>query len=240
MSTTTTVTTDSPIAVALLRVSTEDQASSGLGLDDQRAACERWAQSKGVRLAAVREEHVSGKAPLEGRAGLLAALADVRALGARYLLVLRRDRLARDPLVALLAEREAATAGAQVVTADGLANGDDPGSELTRGVLDAVARFEAGMVRERTRAALGAKRRRGQWTGRPPWGHRIGDDGRLEVLPEAEPTVARVRELRAEGASIRAIAAALDREGHRRAAGDGPGARWHRGNVHSLLRALDH
>jgi DNA invertase Pin-like site-specific DNA recombinase len=152
--------------------------------------------------------------------------------------ILRRDRLGRDPLVSALAEREATAAGARIVTADGIANGEEPGDELVRSILDAVARFEARMVAARTRAALAAKRARGGWTGRPPWGHRIGPDGALETLPAAEPTVARIRQLRAEGAGLRRIADALNREGYRRREGDGPGSQWHRGNVAPVVRAI--
>jgi hypothetical protein len=47
---------------------------------------------------------------------------------------------------------------------------------------------------------------------RAPYGFRVGQDGGLEPVPEQGAAVRRVRELRAAGASLRAIRAALERE----------------------------
>jgi hypothetical protein len=47
---------------------------------------------------------------------------------------------------------------------------------------------------------------------RAPYGFRVGQDEALEPVPEQAAAVRRVRELRAAGANLRAIRAALERE----------------------------
>jgi hypothetical protein len=75
---------------------------------------------------------VSGGAALDKRPGLLAALAALRTHNAGLLLVAKRDRLARDSLLAALVERLAERLGARVQSADGAADGDAPEDVLMR------------------------------------------------------------------------------------------------------------
>jgi DNA invertase Pin-like site-specific DNA recombinase len=152
------------MAVALLRVSTERQQ---LGLDAQRAAISAYAASHDIEVIAWHTEIVSGGAAFEDRYGLQAAMADVSSLEASHLLVAKRDRFSRDPLVAMLTERSLEKLGASVVCADGN-NETDPASELIRHILDGVARFERRMIGLRTKAALAARKAAGHRLGRPP------------------------------------------------------------------------
>ena len=85
----------------------------------------------------------------------------VATLGAGSLVVQRLDRYSRDPLTAALAEAELRRNGASLACADGTGGGDDPTSELIRGILLAVARFEKALIRARIKAALAVKRSRG-------------------------------------------------------------------------------
>jgi len=73
--------TDPTLAVALLRVSTDEQA---LGMEAQRAAIAGWAERQGITIAHWAEDvGVSGGADLDKRPGLLEALRMVRDTGAR-------------------------------------------------------------------------------------------------------------------------------------------------------------
>ena len=65
---------------------------------------------------------------------------------------------------------------------------------------------------ELTRAALAAKRSRGEATSHAPYGYR-SEDGVLVKDATEQAVVARVRALRAEGLSLRVIADALRAEG---------------------------
>src|SRR5688572_7529178 len=94
--------------IGYIRVSSDEQYFS---VEAQCADLEQWCCTRRVPLIAVYTDvGMSGAAPLEKRPGLLAALAALTC-GAS-LLVVRRDRLARDTLTAAMAERLAQKAGA--------------------------------------------------------------------------------------------------------------------------------
>jgi DNA invertase Pin-like site-specific DNA recombinase len=199
------------LAVGYLRASTDEQR---LGPEAQRAAIEAWAAREGVSVAAWHvDQGVSGGSDLSERPALVAALGELRALGAGVLVVAKRDRLARDVYVAATIERAVATGGARVVSADGTANGDTPADAFMRTILDAAAAYERALIRARTKAALAAKRARGERSGEVPYGYRAVEGGRL-VEDEAEQRVlAVVAELRAAGLSHRAIVTELAARG---------------------------
>ena len=200
-------------AIGYLRVSTDDQATSGLGLEAQRAAIQAAAQRLGLKVTAWHEDAgVSGAASLERRPGLLAALAEVER-GA-VLVVAKRCRLSRDPVVTAMVERLTDRKGVRIISAAGEGtDGDDPSSILMRRIVDAFSEYERLVIKARTKAALGAKRRRGESCGgNVPYGWRqVGDQW---VEDDAEQRVmADIVAARAKGMSLRAIAAALTAKG---------------------------
>ena len=201
-------------AVAYLRVSTEEQA---LGPEAQRAAIERWALANGVTVVAwFVDQGVSGGAPLDKRPSMLAAVDALEAHGAGALVVAKRDRLARDVVLAAMLESLVKRHGARIVSAagEGGDDADDPSGMLMRRMVDAFAEYERALIRARTRAALAVKRGRGERTGAVPYGSRLGADARmLEPNADEQAVLDRVRALRAEGASLRAVVATLAAEG---------------------------
>ena len=218
---------DATLAVAVLRTSTEDR---NLGPEAQRAAIERWAASSGVKVVSWHEDRISGAAAVEDRPGLLAGLAALRVHGAGLLVAAKRDRIARDVVIAAPVERLAQDAGARVVTADGVSIGDTPEGQLMRGLLDLFAAYERAVIRARTKAALGVKRSRGERvSGRAPLGYRF-EGGRLAPDPAEAAVLARVHALRARGLSFARVTAILNAERV-----DCRGGRWH---VTTLARAL--
>ncbi len=200
------------VAVAYIRVSTEEQT---LGPEAQRAAIESWAARQGVQVTSWHvDKGVSGGADIAERPALVAALGELRAAGAGVLLVAKRDRLARDTYIAGAIERAAEQSGARVACADGTANGDTPADAFMRSILDAAAQYERALIRARTKAALGAKKARGERAGTVAYGYRLAADG-VRVEPDAaeQGVLSVVRELRAAGMSHRAIVAALAARG---------------------------
>lgn len=221
---------DEQTVVGYVRVSTDAQ---DLGPVAQRQALESWCEARDAALVAVFEDKgISGGAELDRRPGLLEALSSVKAHGAGVLLVAKRDRLARDVVVAVMIERVARRSGAEVVAADGVGNGDGPADEFMRTVIDGAAQYERALISARTRAALAVKRSRGEKTGGSvPFGYRLAEDGVHLVEDDGEQTViALVRKLRAEGLSIRGIVERLNAGGVR-----GRGAKWHKTSVARLL-----
>ncbi len=217
--------------VGYCRVSTTEQAESGNGLEAQRAACEAYAASQGATIAAWYEDAgVSGRSSIDKRPGLLDAIAELGKGG--QLVVAKRDRLSRDPIVGAMAESAAKRKGARIVSAAGEGTEDDgPTSVLMRRMVDAFAEYEALVIAARTKAALRAKARRGERVGQIPFGYRLADDGVQLVEHEGEQrALTLIRDLRAGGMSYRAIVAELGVRGVRPR-----GKRWHETTVGRLL-----
>jgi DNA invertase Pin-like site-specific DNA recombinase len=213
------------IAIAYLRVSTTDQR-----VDQQRDAIERWAKHAGITIAAwLADEGISGAAPLDQRPALLEALACLRANRAGLLVAAKRDRLARDVSTAAAIERLTREAGATVVTADGIDSSDTAEGALMRTLIDAIAQYERALIRARTKAALLAKSKRGEVVGGIPFGKR-GVGGMLVDHDGEQAALARMRSLKALGATQSEIVNVLTKEGHR-----ARGRRWH---VTTIQRAL--
>ena len=200
-------------AVAYLRVSTEEQH---LGPEAQRMAIARWAELAKVAVVSWRTDAgVSGAADVGDRPSLEDALDDLTAHGAGVLVVARRDRLARDVVIAATIERAAARCGAKVLSADGVGNGDSPADQFMRTILDGAAAYERALIRARTRAALKARRAQHKRAGEVPWGYGAEADGSLRDHPDERAVVERVVSLRAEGRSLRGIVKALGDDGAR-------------------------
>ncbi len=215
-------------AVAYIRVSTDRQE---LGPEAQRHEIAGWAQRAGVEVVAWHEDRdVSGATPAAKRAGFLGALADVRHQGAGLLVAAKRDRLARDVVVAATIEQLVQDAGGRVVTADGVSAEATPEGALMRVLLDAFAAYERARIRGRIVAAMAVMRRRGQFLGEAPLGFaRAG----AMLAPDAieQAALGRIRELRAGGPSVRRIAERLNAEGV-----PARGARWNHTTVHRVLQ----
>lgn len=222
---------DPKIAVGYIRVST-DLEKQALGAQAQRASIEQWAEKNGVTVAQFFVETITGSAPLDRRLVLLEAIATVAVVGAGGLVVQRLDRFSRDPITAALAESELRKHSASLICSDGHGGGSDPTSELIRGILLSVARFEKALIRSRIKAALAVKRSRGERVGAPPYGTKV--EGR-NLVPHAEELAikARLQELRASGLTIRAICDQATIEGLRNRAG----RPFNIATVHSIVRA---
>jgi DNA invertase Pin-like site-specific DNA recombinase len=201
--------------VGLVRVSTDEKRQE-LGAEAQRAAIRKWAAANDVEVVAWHTDEITGTCDIEHRPGLLAAIGDMSALDAGTLIVQKRDRLARNPLVAALTARDVKGAGGRIVAADGLGNGGTPADAFMTSVLDAAAEYEAATIRARIKAALAVKKQRGERMGGAPYGWRAtGEKGSRHLVEHAEEqaTLAAIRELHAERLSVRAIAAELERRG---------------------------
>src|SRR5712691_7934411 len=141
--------------IGYLRVSTEKQGQSGLGIEAQRKAIEDYLNGGRWELLAEYVEIESGKR--SDRPELAKALVQSKATGAT-LIVAKLDRLSRNvAFIAALME-----SGVEFTAADmPMAN------RLTVHVLAAVAEHEREAISARTKAALAAAKARGQKLGNP-------------------------------------------------------------------------
>jgi DNA invertase Pin-like site-specific DNA recombinase len=215
-----------PVARASTRVSTDEQAESGLGLAAQEAACRLCAARLGLELASVHaDEAVSSVDPLDKRPALIEAIASLGK--GDVLIVAKRDRLGRDPIVVAMIEAAIRRRGARVVSAAGEGtDGDGPSDVLFRRIVDAFGEYERLVIKARTKAALAVKRGRGEKTGGAvPYGFELGQaksgaNGKavktLVPCPAEQEVIELMRSLRAGGLSLDAIAAELTTRGIQR------------------------
>ncbi len=208
-----------PGIVGYVRVSTDEQAVSGLGLAAQRQAIEAEAARRGLPLLAVYEDAgISGKSL--ARPGLSAALADLDAGNGTVLLVAKLDRLSRSVHDATGLMQRAERAGWGLVAMDANVDTTTPQGAAMTQVLAVFAELERRLIGERTKDALAVCKAQGVKLGRP----RTLDS---EV-------VARIRTAHADGQGWSKIARDLTDEGVDTAQG---GARWYPATVRYVALA---
>ena len=206
--------------VAYVRVSSEQQVEEGVSLEAQRAKLRAYALAMDLTLVAIEEDAGVSAKSIEARPGLIRALGRLDAGEADGLLVVRLDRLTRSVRdLGDLVETYFANRFALMSMSDSIDTRTASG-RLVLNVLASVSQWEREAGAERTRDSLAHLRARGVLIGGVPLGMRrtgtLDNDGRHVVEPdEAEAaTVRRIRELRHEGRSLRAIVETLRTEGH--------------------------
>jgi DNA invertase Pin-like site-specific DNA recombinase len=214
--------------VSYCRVSTERQGRSGLGLEAQREAIRRFAETNGFKVALelVEVETGSGSDALDRRPQLVAALAKAKKLRCS-IVVAKLDRLSRDVafISGLMAKR------VPFVVAE-LGPDVDP---FMLHIYAAVAEKERALISARTKAALKAAKSRGVRLGSPKLDEtRAAVNARkveaaemraAEIMPMIEPLLDR-------GMSLRAIARELTQRGVKSA----KGGAWSAVTVGDLVR----
>lgn len=217
------LTSDPSQVVGYLRVSTEEQVVSGLGLKAQEAAIRTAAAARGADLVAVYSDPgLSGSVAPEDRPGLTDALAAVGAGKAGVLMVAKLDRLTRTILDFALLMQRSQREGWALVTLDLGVDTSTPQGELMANVFATFAQFERRLIGQRTKDALAVKRAQGVRLGRPV------------TLPPAVRE--RIVAERLAGATMATIAADLTAAAVPTAQG---GARWHASTVQSVLRSVE-
>lgn len=199
-------------AYGYLRVSTQEQGRSGLGLEAQRNTVEQFARQHGIVLLGFVEEVQTGKGhdALARRPKLAALLRQCRKERAA-LIVARTSRLARN--VAF---------GAAILESSVRLIACDAGLEADRFNLHirmSLDEQERNRISEQTKVALQAAKRRGQRLGNPS--PKILQDAREKgraTIREAARDFAKsmqpmVSGYRQQGSSLREIADELNKRG---------------------------
>jgi DNA invertase Pin-like site-specific DNA recombinase len=205
--------------VAYCRVSTEEQAQSGLGLAAQEAEIRTECEHRGLPLLAVyKDAGASGKDL--GRPALTAALDDMKAGLGSVLMVAKLDRLTRSVHDASGLMQRAEKGGWGLVALNTPVDTTTPAGAAMAQVMSVFAELERKMIGERTRAALAVKRAQGTRLGRPQ-----------QLTPEI---VERIINDRSEGVSWSAIARSLNEEAVPTAQG---GKAWYPATVRKVALA---
>lgn len=182
--------------IGYIRVSTQEQADSGLGLDAQRHALVAEAERRGWDLEIIEDAGFTGRN--DNRPGLHRARATLKRRQADVLMVYKLDRLSRSMQDFARILNDAQRQRWSLVAVDLGVDTTTPNGRLVASVLMAVAQWESETIGARTKDAMAAAKDRGS------------KFGRERQTPNE--TVARIRTLRAGGLSFERIAAALDAE----------------------------
>lgn len=202
-------------AVGYVRTSTDRQDNS---VADQRHRIEQYCSARGWDLAGVYvDQGVSGAKA--SRPGLDRMVTDVLGNGVSAIVATKLDRLGRSVahVIELVDALEAK--GVAMVLIDQSIDTSTPAGRLLRNVLASVAEFERDLISERVKAGMAeAKRSKGRRY------------GKTSQLPDE--LVARIEAMHAEGASLAAIARALNAEGVPTGQG---GRQWYPSTVKAAL-----
>lgn len=207
-------------AALYLRVSTEDQAREGYGLEAQAAATRAYVAAQGWETAEPPYIDAGVSGAKAERPALDQLLRDAEAGQFSRVVVLKLDRLGRS-LRNLLALYDALERrGVAVVSVKEAVDTGSSVGRLFRNILASLAEFERETIAERVRGGRLAKARQGgSLGGFVPFGYSRRADGTLEVAPEAAATVRRIFELRSAGMTLQAIADTLRAEQRKTARG---------------------
>lgn len=191
--------------IIYLRVSTDKQVDSGLGLEAQRDMCLRVVPN-GSQVLEFADEGFSGALEMEKRPALICALNVLSKDD--ILLIAKRDRIGRDPIVNAMIERAVERKKAKMMTASGDVRDDnDPSSILMRRMVDAFAEYERLIIGARTKVALAVKKKKGERVGHIPYGYELDEDGiHLRVNVDEQYTLKVINQHREDGMSLREIA----------------------------------
>jgi DNA invertase Pin-like site-specific DNA recombinase len=202
-------------AVIYCRVSTDKQGENGLGMEAQAAACIAECERRGWGAITMFQEVTSAKGP---KPELDNAKRIAKEHGA-VLVVAKDDRASRSTIETLLLHDQAAKEGWHFFACN-MPNVDTttPDGRFMATMFAAFAELERGRISDRTKAALAAKKARGETLGRPR---------RLDALTQDV-----IRFGRESGQSYEAIAVALNAQGVR-----GPqGGLWYKQTVRDACK----
>jgi len=224
------------LAVAYIRVSTEEQATEGVSLEAQECALRAYCTMRGLELVElVRDAGVSAGKPLVSRAGGRRVLELVKSGAVGSVVALKLDRLFRDCTDCLSVTGRWDKAGVALHLVDLGGQAVDTSTAMGRfflTVMAGAAELERNMVCERTAAAMAHKKSKGELVGAVPYGYRLNADGvTLESDAEEQAVIDRVKALRAAGLTLQAITDRLN--------GDDTPARgkcWHLTTVARLAK----
>lgn len=217
--------------VGYVRVSTDEQASSGLGLDAQRRAIAQYAELYGLEVVEVVADEGLSASTLR-RAGLERVRAMLDRGEVAGVVIAKLDRLTRSVQdLGELVDAHFRDGQARLVSVADHIDTTSASGRLVLHVLASVSQWEREAIGERTAAAMASLRTQGRSTGTAPYGQRseggvlVPDDGEQSIIAE-------IIALDAEGLSTPKIAARLNKLGR-----PARGAKWYQPAVWRIVAA---
>jgi site-specific DNA recombinase len=192
---------------AYIRVSTEDQAESGLGMDAQRTRCKALCQVKcWPEPVFYVDDGISGTKPLNKRPGLKSLVEDVQDNKVDAIVISSLDRLGRRMVIVInLIEELCFYNDIALVSCKESFDTSTPQGTFVMHMFVAMAQLERDLISQRTVEALSERDKRdGEHGGGVPFGYMRTSEG-IAVDVEEAKIVRRVFALRRQGKSLRQI-----------------------------------
>jgi len=194
--------------IGYIRVSTEGQADSGLGLAAQEEKIRRYCELYEHELVEViSDAGISGSTL--NRPGLKRSLAMLETNIAEGVIVTNFDRLTRDIYDMGKLLKHYFASSYKLVDVEQQLDTSTATGKLMLNFLLSISQWERERIGERTTAALHQKKARGEYTGGGvPYGYCV-EGGNLVPEEREQEAILHATELRETGASYRSIAARL-------------------------------
>lgn len=210
--------TDRRAAVGYIRVSTEEQATSGISLAAQEERVRAYCTLQGLELVALLcDEGVSASKPLAERPRGREVVAMLDRGEAQHVVSVKLDRLFRSAIDCLQRVSEWDDAGVAMHLIDHGGQAINTGSAMGKlflTMMAGMAEWERNVIGERTVAALAEKKRRGEHVGSPPLGFAMSEPGgMLEPHAQEMEAVRLILRRRRGGKSFRSIVTELEVRG---------------------------
>jgi site-specific DNA recombinase len=228
------VTDISKKVLGYIRVSTEEQASKGHGLDAQERAIQAFAESQGFELIGVEKDSgVSGAKKPSERAGFRRVLQLAEERRYSVLLVWKFDRLARNLFYSVTTVNDLQEKyGVVLRSVTEPIDTSNPMGQMIFTLLAGFAAEERRVIIRRTLAGKREKASRGGFSGgAAPLGYGRDREGGLMVLEAESAVVLRIFELRQTGLSLMSIACELNNEG----VATKRGGKWYPATIRYIL-----
>ena len=221
--------------IAYARVSTMEQADSGISLTAQEARMTAYADLFNLQIVeSILDPGESGKSLK--RPGLQRALGLLKSGNADGLLIVKLDRLTRSVAdwQALIDAYFGERGGKQILSVNDSIDTRTASGRLVLNVLITVAQWEREAIGERTRDALRHKINIRQRVGKVRYGFDLAADGvALVENPVEQRIITMMCDLRAAGRTLREIAAELTARNIPTKEGN---AQWQHQSVAYILR----
>jgi site-specific DNA recombinase len=221
-------------AIGYIRVSTQDQADSGLSLTHQQNKIRAYCEALDLELVDVAVD-AGYTARNTNRPALQNIMQLMKSKQIGAVVIFKLDRLTRNVKdLGMLTELFEKTGVSLISVSDSINTGTAAG-RLVLNVLGSVAAWESESNGERVKAAMGIKKASGQLVGAVPFGYDLDSNGVDLIANESElEAILLMKELRANGASFAKIAAELEARGINTKKGK---AKWQPMTISNILAA---
>ncbi|MCK5604752.1 recombinase family protein [Candidatus Pacearchaeota archaeon] len=218
-------------AIIYARFSPRRNADKCESVETQIELCSQFCQKEGYEISGIFfDKNLSGSD--ENRPGLWSAIEELKA--GYVLMAYRLDRIARDEYLSYLIEQQVQKRKASIISISGEGTwGSSNEDWLIRRILQTLAEYERKVIAARTKTAMLRHQARGRRiSSNPPFGFSVDpvDSQRLIEHSGEQATLSRIKVLKDNNCTLRAICRTLQSEGYKCR-----GSKWHHATIKRIL-----